>query len=205
MATLYKTSFHRFNTVASNTGVDNASVLVSTGLGTASLLDIGDTVRLSNPTIIDDSGTTQTFSTEISNAGHTNYTIKGIQIQIHISCSVLSPFPDLRHQVRLNGGTDIQIIEQTPLGAQPYGPRLHPNSSQPLNTFTLDLNTTNVDDLEITTDYTSTTDSGDWFALSNTFASGTPTPAIRIWYEPSTRTTITTGRVSITDGRVAIS
>jgi len=204
MAVLYKTSFHRFNTIANSSGVTNASSLIGTGLGTASLLDTGDYVRLSDPTVIDDSGTTQTFSTEIANSGHTNYTIKGIQIQTQISSSLLTFNFDMQHKIRLNGSSDVIMSTENPLSLQPYNPRLYPDPTQPLSTFTLDLNTNNIDDLELTTYYSEPSDQGDWFSLSNTFASGTPTPAIRIWYEGYSRITVTTGKLSITSGKVSI-
>lgn len=201
---LYSSSFHRFNTVGSSGGsTSNAAAMVGTAIGTASLPGIGDSFVLTDPTVIDDSGNTQTFSTEIANAGHAGYTIKGIQIQMHSSCSVLTPFPDIRYEIKLTGGSNQEIAELSATSVHPYQLRQYPTSDTN-NTFNLNLNTTNVDDLELTVTYNSNPDVGDWFVLSNTFNNNSPTPAIRIWYKAIPKLTITTGKLNITSGKVSI-
>ena len=204
MATIYQTSWHRFNTVGSFSGTSNTPALVGTGLGTASMPSITDDFHLEDPTVIDDSGTTQTFSTEIANAGHANYTIKGIQIQMHSSCSVISPHPDIRYSINLPGGSDQTIDEVTPLTIYPYELRTYPHLDTNFDMFNLTLNTTNVDDLKLNVMYNSSTDGGDWFVLSNTFNNNSPTPAIRIFYDLQPKLTITTGKLNITSGKVSI-
>ena len=203
---LYSSSFHRFNTVGSSGGsTSNAAAMVGTAIGTASLPDIGDSFVLTDPTVIDNSGTTQTFSTEIANAGHTGYTIKGIQIQMYASCSVTTPFPDIRYQTKLSGDASFQEIIQLPSNAvAPFQPRRYPSDASPLSVFNLNLNTTNVDDLTLRVNYNSNPDSGDWFIHSENFTNNTPTPAMRIWYEATPKLTITTGKLNIISGKVSI-
>ena len=204
MPALYSSSFHRFNTVESSGGsTSNAAAMVGTAIGTASLPGIGDNFVLTDPTVIDDSGNTQTFSTEIANAGHAGYTIKGIQIQMHSSCSVLNPLPDIRYDIKLTGGSNQEIVELTAIAAYPYQLRQYP-ANDDFKTFNLNLNTTNVDDLELTVTYNSNPDVGDWFVLSNTFNNNSPTPAIRIFYELIPKLTITTGKLNITSDKVSI-
>tara|TARA_R110000796_G_scaffold74531_3_gene167666 strand:+ start:419 stop:1039 length:621 start_codon:yes stop_codon:yes gene_type:complete len=205
MATIYQTSWHRFNTVGSFSGTSNTPALVGTGLGTASMPDPDDDFKLEDPTVIDDSGNTQTFSTEIANAGHAGYTIKGIQIQMHASSSIISPLPDIRYSINLPGGPQQLIVEVQPTSVYPYQLRTYPYSNTDFDMFNLTLNTTNVDDLELNVHYNSSIGTnGDWFVLSNTFNNNSPTPAIRIWYELIPKLTITTGKLNITSGKVSI-
>ncbi len=204
MPALYSTSFHRFNTVGQIGGTtSNASAMVGTAIGTASLPGVGDSFRLTDPTVIDDSGNTQTFSQEIANAGHAGYTIKGIQIQTQTSSSLTAPGPVFDYFIKLTGGSNQTIISGNPLVYFPFDVKQFPSNGT-FNTFNLSLNTTNVDDLELTVTYNSTPDQCDWFVLSNSFNTGTPTPAIRIWYELIPKITITTGKLNITSGKVSI-
>mgnify|MGYP001375071723 CR=1 FL=1 len=204
MSALYSTSFHRFNTVGSSGGsTSNAAAMVGTAIGTASLPGVSDDFTLTDPTVIDDSGNTQTFSQEITNAGHAGYTIKGIQIQTQTSSSLTAPGPVFDYRIKLTGGSNQTIVSFGPLSYFPYDVKQFPTNGT-FNTFNLNLNTTNVDDLELTAMYNSTPDQCDWEIYSNSFNTGTPTPAMRIWYELIPKITITTGKLSITSGKVSI-
>jgi hypothetical protein len=204
MSRLYVTSWHRFNTVESTAGdVTNATDLVGTNIGTASLVSLADSIRLSDPTIIDNSGTTQTFSSEIP-AG---FTIKGIQFQVQTSGSVANINHEIRYNTRIAGGGSTAVFAGNALQIYDTGwpIRKYPSTDSSLSTFIQSWTTSNIDDLEFQFLFDDSVDVGDWYLLSNDFTNG-PTPAVRVWYEGYPKTTITTGgKMKISNGKVTIS
>lgn len=204
MPIIHSTSWHRFNTVESATGdATNATDLVGTNIGTASLVSLNDTIRLSDPTVIDDNGTTQTFSSEIP-AGST---IKGIQFQVQTSGSVTNLFHEIRYTTRIAGGGSTAVFDGNALqivDGSDWPIKKYPDIDSSYNMFTQPWTTSNIDDLEFQFDFDDTGDVGDWYLLSNNFTNG-PTPAVRVFYEGYPKLTITTGgKLSITNGKMHI-
>ena len=196
----FTTTWHRFNNVEqASAGTTNSSVLIGTGIGTASIENIGDLIRIGEPTIIDDSGTTLTFSEEIPSGA----IINGVQFRYQVSSSanfaVLDPNQDLDVNVLVNGGSSNNVITFDPLGVYPYVVRTQPTTPPYYNSYNINWTTSNINDLELEFHYNDTPDLGDWFFLSNNFAYGDgSTPAVRVYYSLPPKLTITTGKLSIT-------
>ena len=200
----FTTSWHRFNTVIiddSGTGF-SANGLIGTATGTASLEAVNDAIELSDPNIIDSSGTQLEFSEEIPSSG----IIKGIQYKYHISASdaALSPLEKLRTFSKIGGSSgDYRESFSTSVN---NGVTLTLGGSQ--DTLSLNsLTPTSVDNLRIRFQYFQAANLPKFLFHGKTYDPSdddTPVPAVRIFYDIPPKITITTGKLNITSGKVSI-
>jgi len=200
----FTTSWHRFNTVItddSGTGF-SANGLIGTAVGTASLETNNSFIELSDPNIIDSSGTQLEFSSEIPSSG----VIKGIQYKYHVSASdaLLSPAERLRIYSKIGGS--VGDFNTSFASSVVDGVTLTLGGSQD----TLSLNNptpTSVDNLRMSFQYYSGLNFPKFLFHGKTYDPSdddTPVPAVRIFYDIPPKVTITTGKLNITSGKVSI-
>lgn len=193
----FTTTWHRFNSVVSQNDANNASDLIGTTEGTASLDVVSAAqITIGTPTIIDNSGTQLNFSDEIpSNAVLTNY-----QVSSFISASVTNIQQLLDVNVNGTGITETLIAATNPLSLFPYSIK-YPTDSDSTTQFSVsgpNITLSNIDNFQLKYLYDDASPNGNWYFLSGDFDNPVPYPAVRFIYELPPKLTITTGKLSIT-------
>lgn len=204
------TDWRRFNaitTIPSQTSPYSGDNIIGSGVGTASL-EYPDLLELNTPSVKDSDGNLSTFSSIIPE----NAIITGIQYQAYIDHSNGSSNSLLRHKPKI-GSTLVSYTEDGATdvdGTSASGGALFKFKSSIVNEdlgLGSTLSLSNVDDIRFKTDFI--LDVGvdsDFYIIGNNFEdTNGPSPAVRLEYEIRPRTTIVTGKVSITSGKIHIS
>lgn len=199
----FLTKWHRFKQeeTGSPTQGEGYSVnnLIDTGEGEAELPNVSDIIILSSPSVIDSSGTELTFLNELP----TDAVVTGVQYQYYLEAdnsnnSIFIHYPRLN----TNDGTDNQMT-----GVDLFGGTLvtYPTNISD-NLLGLNVTRINADDLQFKILFNLELGVGNRLVVSGfdfENANG-PSPAVRLEYEIPPKFTLTTGKLSITSGKMNI-
>ena len=204
----FTTQWHRFNTVVESPAAplgEGAVNLTGTSEGIAGLA-YTDNILLSDPNIIDSSGTQLEFSEEIPSGA----VITGIQYQYYASSSINSTSQIMYVYPKISSPSTTGTLKQIP-GSNAYeGNLITQETSITDNDLGLgtDLNLSNVDNIQIDFDYVVRIGINDylfWIRGYDFEDANGPSPAVRLEYELRPKVTIATGgKLSITQGKMHI-
>ena len=203
----FTTQWHRFNTVteAPPSPYDvTAGNLIGTSEGTA-IITAFNNILLSDPNIIDSSGTQLEFSEEIPSGA----VITGIQYQYYASSSANTTNQLMYVYPKISSPSTTGTFKLVGGNAVYEGALITQETSITDNDLGLgtDLNLSNVDNIQIDFDFVNSIPSTYIFWINGydfEDANG-PSPAVRLEYELRPKVTIATGgKLSITQGKMHI-
>lgn len=192
MPTIQSTQYKRFGNALTNGNVSNQVNLLGTNVGTASLADQNDYIRLYGARYNTDTGTSPSyFSEDIPS----NAVITGVQYQIRVdgsqAGSPLNTFSSRLLIIDPDTGTSFGTAFSPSGFSSVFGINVvqgGPEDNLGLNNLIYD----RIDNLYLELKYSDDTPNNTMYAFSNTFASPIgPYPAIKVYYYiPSPKVTV---------------